>query len=116
MPKRNDPQAAEIGKRIYKLRKEKGLTQEELAYRSGLSQSFLTCVERGEKGLGFDSIIKISHVLESSTDYLLLGRMPKKELDYIYSLFEPLNEAQRDQIIEVLKGILLISGFTLPEQ
>ena len=50
-----------------------GLTQEELADRSGLSQSFLTCVERGEKGLGFGSIVKISHALGTSTDYLLTG-------------------------------------------
>ena len=50
MPKRNVTQAALIGRRILKRRKELGLTQENLADRSGLSQSFLTCVERGEKG------------------------------------------------------------------
>lgn len=52
MPKRNNPLAAQIGRRIYKKRKDLGLTQEELADRSGLSQSFLTCIERGEKGPG----------------------------------------------------------------
>ena len=116
MPKRNDPLAGQIGMRIYKERKELGLTQEELADRSGLSQSFLTCIERGEKGLGFDSIIRISQALGTSTDYLLMVVMPKKESNYIISLFELMNEEQRLRAIEILKNILLFSGYTPPEQ
>ncbi len=114
MPKRNNPLAAQIGRRIYKKRKDLGLTQEELADRSGLSQSFLTCIERGEKGPGFDSIIRISRALETSTDYLLMGVMPQEESNNILSLFEPMDETQRKLAIEILKGILLIGGHTPP--
>lgn len=116
MPKRNNPLAEEIGKRIYKKRKEMGLTQEELAFRSGLSQSFLTCIERGEKGPGFDSIIRISSALKTSTDYLLLGVISQEESDYIHSLFKLMDETQRKYAIEIMKGILLICGHNPPGQ
>ena len=116
MPKRNNSLAAQIGERIYKKRKELGFTQEELADLSGLSQSFLTCIERGEKGPGFDSIIRISRALKTSTDYLLLGIISKEESDYIHSLFKLMDEAQRKQATEIVKGILLICGYTPPEQ
>lgn len=114
MPKRNDLLAAQIGSRICKKRKKMGLTQEELAFRSGLSQPFLACIERGEKGPGFYSIIRISDALDTSTDYLLRGIMPKDESDYIHSLFELMDESQREQATEIVKNILLIGGHTPP--
>lgn len=115
MPRRNDTQAGLIGKRIYKRRKELKLTQDSLAERAGLSQSFLTYVERGEKGLGFDSIIKISSALETSTDYLLTGVAMKEESNYVLRLFELLDESQREHAVEILKRLLVIGGHTLPE-
>lgn len=116
MPKRNDSLAAQIGKRIYKKRKQMGLTQEELADRSGLSQSFLACIERGEKGLGFDSVIRISCALGTSTDYLLMGVVSREESDYIHSLFGLMDETQREQATEIMKHILRIGGHTPPRQ
>lgn len=116
MPKRNYPIAAQIGKRIYQKRKELGLTQEELADRSGLSQSFLTCIERGEKGLGFDSIIRISCALETSTDYLLMGVMSQEETDYIHSMFKLMDESQRKDATAIMRHLLNIAGHTPPKQ
>lgn len=114
MPKRNEPQAEQIGRRIYKKRKEMNLSQDALAERSGLSQSFLTCVERGEKGPGYDSIIKLCNALEISADYLLTGIMSPKESNYILSLFEPFDEEQREQAVEIVKHLLIMSGHTPP--
>lgn len=116
MSKKNDLQATQIGMRILKMRKELGLTQEDLADRSGLSQSFLTCVERGEKGLGFDSIIKISRALGTSTDYLLTGTITEKESNYILQLFDLMGESQREHTIEIVRRTLLIGGQTPPKQ
>ena len=77
--------------------------------------SFLTCVERGEKGLGFDSIVKVSCALETSTDYLLTGVIRQNESDYVHRLLELLDETQRDHTVEVLKHLLIIGGHTPPE-
>lgn len=73
MPDRTKPQAEEIGQRVRARRKQLGLTQEQLAERSGLSQQYVACVENGTKGLGDESLIKLSGALEVSTDYILFG-------------------------------------------
>lgn len=78
MSKRNSNLAKQIGLRIAKRRKELKLTQEIAAEQAGISSQFLTCVERGTKGLGADSIIKISLALETSTDYLLTGSISSR--------------------------------------
>jgi len=75
MPTRNKDLSKEIGKRIALQRKKRGMTQEQAAECAGLSQQFLACLERGTKGLGQDSIIKLSRALDVSTDYLLKGTM-----------------------------------------
>lgn len=110
MPKGNYSRAVQIGKRVFEKRKDMGLTQEALADRAGLSQSFIAGIERGEKGLGFESIIRISRALETSTDYLLTGVMPQEESDYIHSLFDLMDEAQRKEATEIVKRILVIGG------
>lgn len=38
-----------VGKNLSRLRQEKGLTQEELAARSGFSQQYLSGLERGQR-------------------------------------------------------------------
>lgn len=43
-----------------------------------------------------------------------MGVMPQEESNDILSLFEPMDETQRKLAIEILKGILLISGHTPP--
>ncbi|RME87393.1 MAG: XRE family transcriptional regulator [Planctomycetota bacterium] len=51
MNKENTPANIEylIGRRIWKLRKDRGLTQEVLAEQSQINPSFLGCIERGTK-------------------------------------------------------------------
>lgn len=115
MPKRNSSLAEQIGQRIAKRRKELKLTQEIVAERAGISSQFLVCVERGTKGLGAESIIKISLPLDTSTDYLLTGFISQAEIDYIHHLLEPLTEDQRHAITEIIKNALLIGGYKIPE-
>jgi len=52
-----------FGKRIKSLRKLAGLTQEELAERASISIDFLGLVERGLRGLSFETIEKLSVAL-----------------------------------------------------
>lgn len=114
MPKSNNQLANEVGRRILKLREELGWTQDTLADRAGLSLNFIACVERGEKGLGFDSIIKISRALSTSTDYLLTGAMPQAEHDYIQALFEPLNDIQRQVVVGMIESVKKIIEYRPP--
>ena len=53
----------EIGKKIKKIRKSKGLSQERLAERAELSTFFISNLENGKRGIRLGSLIKISNAL-----------------------------------------------------
>ena len=54
----------EIGKTIVYLRKEKGLTQENLALETGISVSYLRLIEHGEANPTINELWKIAEVLD----------------------------------------------------
>ncbi len=55
-----------FGKRVIELRKTKGITQEELAYRCDIQRSYMGVIERGEKSVTLNTIEKIAAGLEIS--------------------------------------------------
>lgn len=58
----------DIGKIIQKLRKDKNLTQEELAEKIDLSTNYLSKVERGLSVLNVEAFLKMAGVLEFTLD------------------------------------------------
>lgn len=64
----------ESGARIQALRKEKGLTQEQLAAKLNINTDSLGKIERGIKGLSIDLLIEIAVFFSVSLDYIVLGR------------------------------------------
>ena len=64
----------ESGKRVQYLRKNKGLTQEQLAEKLNIALSTLGKIETGQKGGSIDLAIEIALFFDVSLDYILLGR------------------------------------------
>lgn len=64
----------ESGERIQKLRKQRGLTQQELADQVGITVSNLSKLERGIQGLSIDLLIELAVFFDTSMDYIALGR------------------------------------------
>jgi transcriptional regulator with XRE-family HTH domain len=61
-----------VGERIKQIRKEKGLTQTELASRLGVSQAMITQYENGQRGpKTFETVRKIAAALEVSPEDIL---------------------------------------------
>lgn len=60
-----------IGERLAQLRKERGITQKEMAKKLDVTQSMVSDYEHGVFRLHGDLIIKIAKILEVSTDELL---------------------------------------------
>jgi len=60
-----------IGNRIREMRKARGLTQENLEQKSGISRNFISLVENNRKGISFSSIEKIAEALGLSSSQLL---------------------------------------------
>ncbi len=55
-----------VGNRIREIRKSKGLSQEELAFKASLNASHFSKIERGEKSATLESLEKIIGALEIS--------------------------------------------------
>ncbi len=62
----NKKLSQEFGKVIQNLRKEKGLSQEELGFRSNLHRTYIGMIERGEKNITLENIDRLSKGLDIS--------------------------------------------------
>lgn len=60
-----------LGKRIRKKRKELDLTQEDVAYRVGISRAYMGYIEQGRNVPSLEVLEKIAKVLKVSTRDLL---------------------------------------------
>lgn len=61
----------DFGRRIREARKAKGMTQDELADKIGVSGSFLGHIERGTRVASLDTLVDLCNVLEISPSLLL---------------------------------------------
>ena len=87
---------AEFGKRVQELRKINGLTQEELAAKIGVDKLHISRMERGVAACSIDLLLDLASTLRVSTDYLLTGKNPEKEIT-------------RTQLISVISQLSLIA-------
>jgi transcriptional regulator with XRE-family HTH domain len=62
-----------IGQRVRKFREDRGITQEDLAYKIDISSSYMGQLERGERNLNVDKILKIARALKVDPGDLLKG-------------------------------------------
>ena len=53
-----------FGEKVRDIRREKGLSQEELAYQAGLHRTYIGMIERAEKNITLRNIEKIANALE----------------------------------------------------
>jgi transcriptional regulator with XRE-family HTH domain len=60
-----------LAARVVKIRKERGITQVELAKTLGVTQSMVSRIERGELRLNGEVIVKLAKLYKVSTDELL---------------------------------------------
>ena len=58
----------EIGQRIRKIRKARGLSQEQLAEACNLSTSYISYIETGKKKINFSKLEKIARILDFVID------------------------------------------------
>ena len=70
-----------IGKRIRKLRKQKLLTQEELAERADISPVYLRYIETAKRTAKLDTYVRIINALGCTMDDLLQGYQVTDQVD-----------------------------------
>ena len=64
----------ESGKRIRKLRKQNGLTQEQLADLLGVALNTISRIEVGSRGISIDLAIELAVHFDTTLDYIFRGR------------------------------------------
>lgn len=82
-----------IGARIAQRRKQMGIKQNALAEQLGISNNYLSSIERGNENPSLETLIKICNSLQVTPDYLLMGNM--------YSNTVPQNIVQGLQLCSV---------------
>ncbi len=103
-----------IGQRIRDLRKQKRMSQTELAKSAGVSQTTVTAWETGKAEPSSSAVAKLSDIFNVTTDYLL-GRPNKQETkkddvelsddDVIMTgRGKPLSDEDRELIRRIMNG------------
>ena len=69
----------EFNNKLYELRKQKGLSQEELANRLNVSRQTVSKWEVGESSPDMEKLVAISELFDISLDELVLDKVVKKE-------------------------------------
>ena len=68
-----------FGERVREIRKEKGLSQEELAHKADLHRTYIGMIERAEKNLTLVNIEKIANALEVKINHLFDNEIQNKK-------------------------------------
>ena len=98
-----------IGKKIRKYRKQRGITQDELAEKTNLSTNHLGAIERAEKNLTLSNLINIANALDVTADMLLCDEIRngyKIKSSIITEKIEKLSPSDRDKIMQMLDIML----------
>lgn len=89
----------ESGKRLKELRERKGYTQESFAKEIGISHRTYSGIESGAHSTSIDTFVEIAQVLETSLDYIILGKENA-------NLPIDIPEEKKELAWKILKGIL----------
>ena len=99
-----------LGKRIRDRRKELRISQEKLAETVEVTTSYIGQIERAERKLSIETLIRISNALFVTVDFLLKDSILVENDEYIHRLnslvFDKSDEAKAT-VIDVVQALLL---------
>ena len=97
----------EVGKRIKELRKQKGMTQDELADVFKTESSSLCKIEKGSHTMSIDYLISFADYFGVSTDYLLNGESVVD--DEISKAFAKLPMYKKEMVKKLILDLIKVS-------
>ena len=87
-----------IGQRIRKIRKARGLSQEKLAEKVGISTTHMSHIETANTKMSLPTFAEIASVLEVRTDELLYDNSPQDRSASIAYITELLDDCTLQQV------------------
>lgn len=97
-----------LGDKVKNLRKQKKLTQQELAKIVGLSQSTIGMIESNRQGASKETLIKLAKALDTTVDYLL----SEEDASQKEAPIEKINKAVKKSKIETIAAHFEGEDFT----
>lgn len=101
-----------MGSRIVEKRKQKNLSQEDLAERADISVQMLSTAERGAKAIRPINLLKISNALGVSSDYLLTGIETSIDHSLLEAKLQSLTHKQRIALENIIDNFISICNNT----
>lgn len=92
----------EIGARISAKRREKGVTQEQLAEIMDVSIQMISNLEGGKKAIRPENLLKLCSALDVSTDYILRGARAEYESFEFMKKYSRLTHAQQELLEKIV--------------
>ena len=99
---------AGIGRRIAEIRREVGMTQEQLAEKAEISVVHLSNVEQGKKMPGLPVLIRIAEALEVATDWILRANVPGTYAvanEKIGELLRDCSNTEMEDLLRILEDV-----------
>lgn len=103
----NEADLSGIGRRIQNQRKLQGYTQEQLADMMNVSVQMISNLERGNKAIRIDNLVKLSRILNISTDYILTGKQTADDALALVGRISRLPDRERKMIEALVEYCLL---------
>lgn len=103
MAGRDTTESQAIGSRIREARIKSGMSQAELAVKSGISLPHISDIELGKSNMMLPSFIRIAEALQVSADSLLRPNVPGVASIYESEFSELLNDCTPSQMDSILK-------------
>ena len=96
-----------MGRRVSARRRELHLTQEQVAEQMDVSLQMISNLELGKKAIRPANLLKLSHVLRISADYLLSGQRSDAELSEIGQKVARLSPEHQRIIGELIDSLIV---------
>ena len=100
----NYPPYIETGTRIFRLRKFRNLTREQLAEKAGISVQFLYDIENGRKNMTVTTLRKLSSALCVTADFIINGDVGKVDSEQeLIAIYKKLPVEKQSYALQILR-------------
>ena len=103
-----------VGERLRQKRILLNMTQDEMAEKINRAPKYYADIERGNCGMSVETLLALSHTLNMSLDYILLGDIEKEretihteETAAVLNLLDNCDEKNRNYAMRILKLFLI---------
>jgi len=102
--KDKSPKYLELLENIASIRKDKGLSQENIADAVGMKQSGYQLIEKGNRGLNYELLLQIAIALKVDVTYIIDYKKQRRPEPVEAILQIKLNSSTKDQVLKLVFG------------